>query len=410
MKRTKSGAAVALLALMPLLIAAAGAGGQATVAAVEGPGLTIYTENMALVRTELDYILETGTHTVRVDGLPTQLDPTTLLVIDPQVTLLGAHSFRTYQSSSEGAGASIDLDLEVSGRLDTLHLAYITSGLSWSSTYAMLVGPDDATARIDGYATIVNGSGTGYQGAEVQLLAGSINRGGAGGRVMADMMYAARERAVQAESPALSEAAFSGYHLYTVSEPVSLRSGEARRIRMLGADEVSVERQYVLVQQFNYFQQYPEPQTQPVSMRYRVERPEGTDFGDAPLPAGSVHLYQTDDQGRLQLLGISSIPNTPAEEELTLGIGQAFDVVATRTQTDFARPGNDVYESEWRIELRNRSDDDVTVQVIEQVRGDWQILRSTHQAETLSAGAVQFRVPVPAGGEATLEYRISVRN
>ncbi|HEX9697864.1 MAG TPA: hypothetical protein VGD06_00260, partial [Acidobacteriota bacterium] len=41
------------------------AAGQVAVA----PSLTIYTQNLALVRTGLDRILEPGTYTVRVDGL-----------------------------------------------------------------------------------------------------------------------------------------------------------------------------------------------------------------------------------------------------------------------------------------------------------------------------------------------------
>jgi hypothetical protein len=52
----------------------------------------------------------------------------------------------------------------------------------------------------------------------------------------------------------------------------------------------------------------------------------------------------------------------------------------------------------------------VTVQVIEQLSGDWRIVESTHRSEKLSAGAVRFQLDVPAAGEATLEYRIQVRS
>ena len=90
-------------------------------------------------------------------------------------------------------------------------------------------------------------------------------------------------------------------------------------------------------------------------------------------------------------------------------MGLAFDVVGTRVQTDFERPAGNVYESAWKIDLRNATASDVTVHVIEQLRGDWEIVESTHRYERLSAGAVRFFVDVAAEGEAVLEYRVSVR-
>ena len=42
--------------------------------------LTIYSQNLALVRTGLDRILEPGNHTVQIDGLPTNFDQNTMMV------------------------------------------------------------------------------------------------------------------------------------------------------------------------------------------------------------------------------------------------------------------------------------------------------------------------------------------
>ena len=375
------------------------------------PSLTIYTQNLALVRTGLDRILEPGAYTVRVDGLPTNFQQDTLMILNPEVTLLGTHGFVTYQGATTGPGASVNIDLDVAARVDALSLAFLTGGMGWSTSYAMVVAPDDASARVDGYATILNNSGARFDGAEIQLLAGTINQAGvSGGRVraMMDEMRAVSELVAQA--PAMTEAGFAGYHLYTVSEPLSLLAGESRRIRMWGAESVATTKEYLLAQAFNYYQQYPEPMVQPVTARYRVDRPAGTELGDVPLPAGQVRIFQADDAGRLQLLGIAAIANTPKEQELYLTTGHAFDIIATRTQTDYSRPQSNVHESEWRVELTNESDEDVTVQVLERLAGDWTILQSSHTPEQLSAGAVLFRVEVPAGGEATLTYRVSVRS
>ena len=52
----------------------------------------------------------------------------------------------------------------------------------------------------------------------------------------------------------------------------------------------------------------------------------------------------------------------------------------------------------------------VTVQVIEQLNGDWRIVEASHSSEKISAGAVRFQIEVPSEGETTLEYTVQVRS
>lgn len=402
--RSVAVAALAVVALLATTAAAPATGQQLT-----DPGLTIYMQNTALVRATVERPVPAGEHTVRVDGLPSNLRPGSLLVLDPEATLLGVHGRRTYQSAEEGNAVSLALDLRVDRALDGLRIAFLTRGMGWSPSYTMVVAPDDASARIDGYATVSNGSGTGYEDADVQLLAGSVDVGGGGPGPMA--LQEARAAAdMAAGAPQLSQQAFSGYHLYDVDVPITLPAGADRRIRLLGAGSVPVSREYVLTGQVDGRQRSGEPERQEASIRYRVERPEGTSFADLPIPGGTVRMYQPDDEGRLQLLGVDGVPNTPAGEEVLLTVGRAFDVVGTRTQTDWERTADDVHESSWRIELVNRSDEPVVVRVIESIQGDWEILSSSHDPQRLSASRVRFDVSVPADGEATLTYEVRVES
>jgi len=49
------------------------------------------------------------------------------------------------------------------------------------------------------------------------------------------------------------------------------------------------------------------------------------------------------------------------------------------------------------------------VQVLEEFPGEWEVLSSSVAPERLSAASARFPVSVPAGGEATLEYRVRVK-
>lgn len=369
-------------------------------------GLTVYMQDQALVRASLERHVPAGRSTVRVDGLPANVDAASLLVADPAVTLLGVHGRRTYRGPGDESAVSLALDVRADRARDTLRLAYLTGGTGWSASYSVLVGGDDRTAGIHGYATITNESGTTFADARVQLLAGTVDTDGADRGPGLRHALAAAEAADR--SSGLAREAFAGYHLYEIDDPLTLQSGASRRVRLTGADSVSVERQYVLEGDVSHDQHVDEPRRREASIRYRVERPGGTSFAERPLPGGTVRVFRPDDEGRLQLLGADRIPNTPAGEELTVSVGRAFDVFGVRRQTAYERAGPDRHESAWSVALTNRTDAPVTVRVIDRIPGDWEILSSSHEHERLSASRVRFGVRVPADGETTLEYRVRV--
>jgi hypothetical protein len=116
-----------------------------------------------------------------------------------------------------------------------------------------------------------------------------------------------------------------------------------------------------------------------------------------------------DSAGRLQLLGEVAIPHTPATRELHLATGTAFDVTAERTQLTFEPRGRRESVSSYRVVIRNAKSEAITVQVLDVFPGEWEVLSSSVSPERLSASSVRFPVPVAAGSEATLEYRVRVK-
>ena len=129
-----------------------------------------------------------------------------------------------------------------------------------------------------------------------------------------------------------------------------------------------------------------------------------------PLPAGVVRVYQPDAAGTLQLLGEDRLRHTPKDEEVEIEAGNAFDVVASRVQTDYRELNVKPYEIETAFELtlRNRRRDATTVQVREPVGGEWKVVESSHPAVKVDADTLGFDVPVPAGGEVVVRYRVAV--
>ena len=139
----------------------------------------------------------------------------------------------------------------------------------------------------------------------------------------------------------------------------------------------------------------------------------GGDLGIA-LPAGTVRVYQRDRNDAAQLVGEDSIGHTASGETVQLRLGEAFDITADRTQTDFKVLGKRSSQSSYRIEIRNADLRPVTVAVREPLQGDWRIAAENLPHVKESSGSALWQVTVPAAtgsatsisapGVATLEY------
>jgi hypothetical protein len=133
-----------------------------------------------------------------------------------------------------------------------------------------------------------------------------------------------------------------------------------------------------------------------------------------PLPKGTVRVYKKDAAGGAQFVGEDAIDHTPKNEKVRLKLGDAFDVTADKKQTDFKKLAgsgryNYVFESAYRIELKNAKKEAVTVKVQEPMPGDWEMLAESHPHAKEAAGTAVWQVPVPAEGTAVLTWRVRVR-
>src|SRR5271165_896681 len=301
------------------------------------------------------------------------------------------------------------MSLENSGaHKQSIETSYLANNLSWNADYVLTVARDDKSADLDGWVTLVNNSGTAFHNAKLQLVAGDLNRIPEPARYKAADMIAA---APVARAQQFQQENFSEYHLYSLGRRTSVEDKETKQISLLEGTGVPVEKIFVVNGQNYYYRnaQAPgQPQKDPVMVYYKFKNEEKAGLG-MPLPAGNVRVYQKDSKGGILFIGEDRIEHTPKDEFITIKIGNAFDVVAERKQTDFKKLADRLYEMAFEITLRNHKDAPVTVQVNEPIGGDWEILSSSYDAKKTDAFAAQFNVPVKPNGESVLKYRIRVK-
>jgi hypothetical protein len=292
------------------------------------------------------------------------------------------------------------------GTRHRVEASYLARSLSWVADYVLTVGRDDTTADIDGWVTVSNGSGTAFRNAQLQLVAGDLNR------VKSELNRALMERAdlaAAAPKAIMSQESFSEYHLYTVGRKTTINNAETKQVNMLGATGFPIQKRYVVDGNYAYYRsaRTGSPIKDQVEVFYQFKNEEKSGLG-MPMPAGTVRVYQADSKGGLQFVGEDRIDHTPADETLNLKIGNAFDIVCERRQMDFEKIASDVYEFEYEITLRNHKPNPVTIEVNEPIGGTWRMLSSSYSWQKTAAFAAQFNVPVAANGTSTLKYRVRV--
>jgi hypothetical protein len=301
-------------------------------------------------------------------------------------------------------------------------LAYVAQGATWEALYQVIL--TGARAQVTGTATVTSQS-LRADSADVQLVAGAIRRTRNKNlyrEEAANGVIAIRGAAALAAQDAMTtEEAVGETHVYQLPGRLTIEPNVPVTTALFPRSSAPVVQELIVpgvLPWRGWMGQNPEPNRVPVQVWYTIKRAAKTPFGDRPLPAGTVQLYQADSSGRVQLIGEASNDHTAPGRDLRLQSGDAFDVTAERVQTDWTQeqlppvrrgiPNRQRVTASYRVTITNAKADAVNVDVREAHSGSWKITESSVPPEKLSSTESRFRIAVPAGGEATVTYTVQI--
>lgn len=450
MKRVMIAVVSFLLLALPCASRAEGEGGVS---------LTVYNNDLALVKDVRAMGLERGVHEVRFDDVAARIDPTSVhfKIIEGEDASVWEQNYRfDLASSSKILEKYLEKDVEVitedadlfAGRLVSFdgstvvleqgrgdgpvvtinrekvsHLRFpaLPSGLISKPTLVWKIGAEDAgerlvevtylTSNIDWHAEYVGVVSDDDSALDLAAWVSIDNRSGASYEdakldlVAGDIHRAlpskammrdlAGEGTMPAVAPEFVEEAFFEYYLYKLDTRSSVADREIKQLTFFPSTEVSVEK--VL--------EYEPYMGSDVRVLLVFENSVEAGIGRA-LPAGKVRLYKADSGGDLQFIGEDRIDHTPKDEEVRLYTGNAFDVKVERKRMAARRITDRVHEEDYEVSIRNHKDVDVVVRVVEHPRGFWTVMNTTYEFEKKEANRIEFPVSVAADGEAILRYTI----
>ena len=297
--------------------------------------------------------------------------------------------------------------LQVNYRVDrdrdlNIPVLYLANGINWRAFYVMTLLDSDR-AELKCYARVENHTGRNIQDARISLVAGELHR------AYEQKTGGIRLKAMALEGSTQVRQTFE-YHEYPVSGKISLSDGESREVLLFSSSAVNYKKEYIVQSSTDFYPTFV-PLKRAIPVRVFIKFRNRPGQGRAiPMPAGLVRIYSLIERNHPVLLGSDQIEHTPADEEVSLFAGEAFDIKVKKRQTDFTRISRTVSTGTYEITIYNHKSTSVKVKVIEGLTGQWEIISSSHEYKKTDANHIEFNPVVSAASKVTITYRVQFRH
>ncbi len=323
-------------------------------------------------------------------------------------------------SLPEGLILKPQLDWLVSNSHEGEHkteISYLAGQLSWTCDYVALLNKGDSNLDLTGWVTLTNNCGTTFKDAGLKLVAGDVN-------LVREQFNRAipmrKDMLAEAAAPQFQQTELFEYKLYSLKRHTDLKDNETKQIELTSGKNVASKKVFVYDALENQWQvwynnasyrnqeSFGEQSNPKVAVYVTFKNDEKSGLG-IPLPKGKVRVYKRDDDGKEQFIGEDEIDHTPKDEEIKLYLGNAFDIVGERAQTDFKSLGNGhVVEETIQIKIRNHKTETVEVQVYEHPWrwSQWEITKANVEWKKVDQSTLNFPVTIAKDGEKVVTYTI----
>ena len=391
----------------------------------DGVQLTIYnSEDLTLVKEVRSVTFKKGPNRLQFSWANTLIDPTSVYLRPLEQAAQIEVSDTTFPADRPQV-LVWNVESAFEGQVK-VEVSYFTSGISWNADYVMLTDAGETQGSLDGYVTVVNGSGEDYEGAEVRLVVGVVNLvekiaqlarqpakngGRQEGRAvrkevlaqaieLADANGAPAAAAKPGAAPEIVKEGLSEYFIFTIEGAQTVRNGWSQRMISFRARQVPFEVLY----RYRPHQYGPRP-VRFFILANDVEHKMGT----SPLPDGVIRVFRDNGRDGLNFFTAQSTKYIPIREKIELNVGPDDQMVYERLVLDLARK-NFLYDHDppvvvgwdetrsWQEEVRNYRAKPIQVEIRHVLEGDVEFTAEAVGGLTLyDYRTPQYLMTIPAG-------------
>ena len=313
---------------------------------------------------------------LRADGAPTRV------IFDKVPETLRARPTLSVTVASDRAGPR------------EARLSYLSTGLSWKADYVALFDEKAGKLDLQGWVTLTNRSGTTFNDAQTQLVAGEINM------VRTNSQVRARSTRGPGQEPGGNR--IGDYYVYPLKDRTTIADKQTKQVGFLDVTGASARKTYEY--RAEWFESLSDPDHAASVVRF--ENSVNSGLG-SELPAGVVRVYMRDHEGKPTFVGENDITHTPQGSEVSVEIGKAFDITVQPTLLSHERAS--FWRSRYKMEyvIRNAKDEDVTIELRQ--AGLWRngkVSSESLKSRRVDATTLEWTIPVRANGESKLTFSV----
>ncbi|MFQ6067205.1 MAG: DUF4139 domain-containing protein [bacterium] len=269
----------------------------------------------------------------------------------------------------------------------TLRVVYLTTGLNWKVSYQVMVEKEDRFMDLSAWATVENKSEMNFSQVYLTLttqLPRQIKQGGEG------TTHQNLLESYPSDSPNFS---------YSAPYPITLRSGEKKRILLFTRSTIPIKKVYLFDAT-----KYGEEVREELLLKNSLDHGLGM-----PLPQGPVYVYKIGLTDKISFIGQDILPETPPDKTLRIFLGEAKNLEGQRIQTSYQQLPTSEKEFGYKIILHNSANLPMMVQVVEHLYGEWTVLESQPKNYVKEENRVVYEVEVPAGETQEIQYKATTK-
>ncbi len=295
-----------------------------------------------------------------------------------------------------------------------VELSYLTNGLSWRADYVAELNDAEDSINLNGWVTLTNTSGIAYKNANIQFVAGSVNRVRPPVQPR-PMMKAARSMAMMNDAvvaEGMSEEQLMDYHLYSLGRLTDIASNQTKQLALLSASGAKVQKEYKFVNIVPTYRSrgnFGEFETKNANVVLKMRNDRASNLG-LPLPGGTIRVYKADSKHNMFFVGEDRVSHTPENGEIKLNLGSAFDVTVQGKETAYTSFSDKAYEAGYTLTFKNATDKPVKATYRQSFPNQWSIADSPIPYRTTSARQAEWTIDIPAKGQTVLNYTVRVKS
>ncbi|MCP4482898.1 MAG: hypothetical protein GY817_09250 [bacterium] len=266
----------------------------------------------------------------------------------------------------------------------TIELEYLTENISYNVSYLLNLGKENI---LSSWLNITNHCGRDFENIDLLIFLGDVNFLGKGYRQSSGMQV----KSLAASGVTSISSKVGKYSIYQVPFRTTLNNNSTKNITFIKLLDLLVNEKIEIhaLQEKNY----------------AITKMEFLNSTDYELAKGRVKVYKND-----VFIGENFLPYTSKNEKVSLETGKLFNVYATKKQLEYRNINKETTEQTFEIKVNNFSEKTVELDLIENLSGDWKILKSNTKYLKESTSKLKFALHLKASEELLLKYTIRIKH